>query len=235
MTLFGKILVVVNLVFSLVLFGWAFGVYTQRIDWSNKKGTKGPEDRGELAKRQETYNELWRALDPAEKRQKLAAGTLGNLEGERNVDRPLHKQRLEQLRTLATDMDPAQSASIQDGKVVMAPADFKDRDNKGPRSLAYYERELTVKSGLINDEMTAFENLVKQDNDLLNQLVGEKGLRERLFREVRVKQARIVAEQEALQPVLTRTLVESDDLLRRQRQLQERVAELTGVEDAGKR
>jgi hypothetical protein len=234
MTLFGKILVGVNLVFSIVLFGWALGIYTQRIDWSTKKG-KGPEDRGELAKRQETYARLWSALEPAERRQKLAGDALAKLEAQRPSDRALYAQKLEHLRSKAAENDPAQSVSIQGGSLVWGPAPFKDRDNKGPRSLAFYERELTAKYGLILDEMKNYEELVKQDNDLLTKLIGPKGLREQLFNETRVKQQRIKAEQEGLEPILYNTLVESDLLLRRQRQLTERLAELTGVDSAGKR
>jgi hypothetical protein len=230
MTLFGKILVGLNLVLSLVLFGWALGVYTQRIDWSNKKG-KGPEDRGELAKRQETYTGLWNALDPAEKRQQLAGENLAKLEAEREVDRLVHKQGLEHLRTLASDDKPAQSASIQDDRVVMSPAP-KDWENKGPRSLAYYEGELKSKYDKIAEEMDRFNKAVEDDKKLVDELIK---MREQLFKELRVKQFRIKAEQEALEPILNRTLVQSEDLLRRQRQLKERVAELTGVDAAGKR
>ena len=57
MTLFGKVLVLVNLGLSVAMAAWAIGVYTQRIDWSTNKGTadKAP---GELVKRQERLRQL---------------------------------------------------------------------------------------------------------------------------------------------------------------------------------
>src|SRR5947209_3294684 len=57
MTKLAKTLVLVNLILSLVLATWAFGVFSQRIDWGKKPATA---DRaaGELVKRLEEIDRL---------------------------------------------------------------------------------------------------------------------------------------------------------------------------------
>src|SRR5262249_43578676 len=57
MTQLAKILVFVNFVLSLIFATWAFGVYSQRIDWG-KKPAAVDRQAGELAKRLEEVDRL---------------------------------------------------------------------------------------------------------------------------------------------------------------------------------
>src|SRR5437588_3739135 len=75
MTMFGKILVLVNVAFSVAMAAWALGIYTQRIDYSTPKAT-AERQAGEIAQRQEQIKQLQallRGADAADPKDKAAA------------------------------------------------------------------------------------------------------------------------------------------------------------------
>src|SRR5262245_33562102 len=84
MTLFGKILVFVNLALSFVMLAWALGVYTGSTDWATPKAT--PEKaQGELFKLRDRIAPqgafgLWDTVKQAEARWKTANANLAAVE-----------------------------------------------------------------------------------------------------------------------------------------------------------
>jgi Na+-transporting methylmalonyl-CoA/oxaloacetate decarboxylase gamma subunit len=71
MTKFGKILVFVNLTFSLALMVWAMSAFIHRTDWSNNPAKDGQPE-GELVKRQARARAAWVPLPDAERDWRLA-------------------------------------------------------------------------------------------------------------------------------------------------------------------
>jgi hypothetical protein len=113
MTLFGKILVILNLVLSLFLATWALGVYTQRIDWHSKGG--GPDKiQGEIPKQRDRIDQLWRTLQTAEARWKTANAVAWVPQKQRG---PLAKWYAAQLATLETGNNPVKTIVYKDGRL----------------------------------------------------------------------------------------------------------------------
>ena len=68
MTLFGKILVLLNLALALMLAAWSFNIYTNGIDWTDHKDTKTtPPRMGQFAVRAAKLDELWKGAPPVQK------------------------------------------------------------------------------------------------------------------------------------------------------------------------
>ena len=63
MTLLGKLLVVFNLAFALMLAAWSFSIYANGIDWTVPKDAKSePPKLGEFAIRAAKLDELWKGV-----------------------------------------------------------------------------------------------------------------------------------------------------------------------------
>jgi hypothetical protein len=222
----GKVLVFVNLVLAIGMAGWAFGVYTGRIDWSNKP------PRGELAKRQATVKELWTTLSSAEGRQRASLRTLQTLEALAPVHQAFYKAEMDHLQSGANAGSPARTVAHQNGQMVfnqngtpqMVPA--KDKNGQPLLSVTHYETELKNTRDATAEAIKLYQKLVDQDTKIVERIVGDKGLRQQLFDEEQVKQARVRQEIEDLKPVYVNVLVESQLLDKRQKALEKRVKEL---------
>ena len=222
----GKVLVFVNLVLAIGVAGWSFGLYTGRIDWSNKP------PRGELAKRQATVKEMWNTLASAEGRQRASLRTLQTLEALGPVHQAFYKAEMDHLQSGANAASPARMVAYQNGRIAinqngtpqMVPA--KDKNGQPLLSVAHYETELKNTRDATAEAIKRYQDLVKEDTRLLELIVGEKGLRQQLFNEEQVKQARIKEEIEDLKPVYVNVLVESQLLLKRQKALRARLEQL---------
>ncbi len=228
-TRLGKILVFVNLVIALGMGVWAFGLYSGRIEWTSTKPGKG-----ELAKRQATLKELQTALAGAEDRSRIAHANLHFLEVRRPRDQKFFADHLTFLQSGATAQNPAvmvayQNGQIlleQDGRVRMIPAPYKDKGGQPIQSLAFYEKEQKTLQANLVEAIDQYQKLVSEDVRLTNLIVGGKGLRQQLFDEEDVKQARIKQEMDDLKPVYINAVAESQLLLQRQKALQARKKEL---------
>jgi len=223
----GKVLVFVNLVLAIGVAGWSFGLYTGSIDWSNKP------PRGELTKRQATVKELWNTLASAEGRQRASLRTLQTLEALGPVNQAFYKAEMDHLQSGANAASPARTVVYQNGRMVIpnpngppqtVPA--KDKNGQPLLSVTHYETELKNTRDATAEAIKRYQDLVKEDTRLLELIVGEKGLRQQLFNEEQVKQARIKQEIEDLKPVYVNVLVESQLLDKRRKELEKRLEEL---------
>jgi hypothetical protein len=255
MTLFGKILVFLNLVVSVLMATWALGIYTQRIDWNGKGGPDKPP--GEVPKRQERIIQLWRSLQTAETRWKTAwqaawvpqqqrgpllkwyEAQLKTLDtGDAVIKLPVYKDAEGKLKTLDTGGPPAGGRLVlvpdkTTGLIVPVMEESKERSF---RSLEVYLRELQTTEKAIEVEVAKSKQAILEDTDLTIKLAGDlqaggkiKGLRQRLAEE-KMKQERVRAEQEMLKPLLVNSEVESELLLDRSVQLKKRIKELEALE-----
>jgi hypothetical protein len=242
MTLFGKILVVLNLLLGVLLLSWALGVYTQRIDWHSKGG--GPDKpMGEIAKRKERVEQLWRALQGAEARWQPAWATAWVPQQQRAKLDQWYKT---QLATLDAGQAPVKWPVYKDGRLVIVTdkaeslfvpllEEGKDRAGQPLRSLEVYKQEIEATQKGIQVELEKLLKAQKEDAELTLKLGGDlesggkiKGMRHRLHEE-KVKQERVEAEVKILSPLLVNSEVEGELLQKRHDQLLRRIAELESL------
>jgi len=114
-TLFGKVLVMLNLGLSVAMAAWAMGVYTQRIDWSTTKGSadKSP---GELVKRQDRLRELADTHGFATLRWRDAVTRITAAE-KRRADAQLWYAA--ELKKLDVGMGPVKAVVYKNGQIVV--------------------------------------------------------------------------------------------------------------------
>src|SRR5262245_33671489 len=130
MTLLGKLLAMLTAVVSVAMMIWSISLYTNRINWSDKKA--GPaEPEGELAKRKTRLDQAYKALPAPETTWRDARIDMLVLESRRPGDRKWYGEQLEYLRTGATKANPAVAVVMNaenlpelgaDGRPKMAPA-----------------------------------------------------------------------------------------------------------------
>jgi hypothetical protein len=238
MTQFGKILVFVNLAFSVFLAALAIGLYVNRVDWSSPSAT--PErDMGMVAKGRERINQLWGQAAASEERWNAARLLLAARENQREANSAWYRQELEKPET---SNQPLQAVDFENGLVKLDPKNYgrpllkaaQDLAGQPLKSKVVYEGELKAVRKEIQDLMLAYERLGKDYEELTLQLngtfnvqtqKGDKGLRQRLFDE-QLKFRDLLAEQKDIQGMETKLQVDDYILLKRNRQLKARVEEL---------
>src|SRR5258707_6340625 len=114
MTQFGKILICVNLVFSVLLAAWALGVYTNRVDWANQKASA--EQPTEIKKRQARVDEAQKARAWAEPRLRDNYNFLLATENQRRTNAVWYDQQIQSLRNGQGNM---KTIDYQMGKFVL--------------------------------------------------------------------------------------------------------------------
>jgi hypothetical protein len=253
MTKTGKILVVLNLALSVCMASWAFGVWSNRIDFSDTKAT-AEQPGGEFAQRAVQIDALWATVPPAEQAWKTARADLLERESRRLADRGWFEDELSHIRTKADPKDrdhPCRTvkyAAANDdppgarkGEVVLDPATDRPalenaNDRAGNRlwSLRYYAEK---EQGILRDMEAAqkdHEKQIKEAVALTERIVGTKeptktkGLQQRLLDE-RKKRDDVVAEEELIQPQLINAVVESELILKRRKALELRIEELNKI------
>jgi hypothetical protein len=233
MTKLGKILVFVNLAFGMALFAWALGIYTNRIDFSNTKGGAGKTE-GELTKRADRIKQTVENLNNyAQPRWIAARNALKVAEDVRVANQNFY---VVQLKNLEDGQPPLLTPVYVNGDLQRAPTglprmeDSKLVDsNNGPlKSLKFYGEEMGATQKKIDQEIATIRTLIEQERKLTEELSGPDGnggYRGQVDRE-KVREQRIHEETRDLRPLIVNTLVESELLLKRQRQLTARVKEL---------
>jgi len=232
MTLFGKILVLFNLGFSFLLAMWALSAYVNRVDWTDT-AAKGNQPPGELVRLKAQLADLGTALRPAEAAWRQARYSLAVQESRRGTDRLWYVAQLEHLRSGNAAAQPILGVVFINGVVANDPRD-PDRPQMGPVTDRFGKPLLSLGAYLQNEEaarreldtvLTQYQQLIEEDQRLTRLLLGPKGLQQRLINE-RAKRAEVVKEAEQIRPLLVNTVVDSELVLNRRRQLQERVREL---------
>jgi hypothetical protein len=243
MTALGKLLVLFNLAFSLLLAAWAFGVYSNRIDFSDKKAT-ADQTAGEFQKRDEELKDLYPRVAPAEYAWRTARADIQAQEARRLDDRAWYLAELAHVRTKATPADPVRivvyadqddpKLGVRKGQVALDPTTQRPRmapavrDGKGVPSLAAFDAEEKRTLDSLEAVQNKFEAQVKEATALTERMIGPKGLIQRLIDE-RQKRDDVVAEQKLVKPLLINGVVDGELIVKRHRALQKRVDELKGT------
>jgi hypothetical protein len=251
MTRFGKILVFINLVLSLLFAGAAIAVVNHRVNWPGTAKGATPDQVEGLVKQKQAEIKKWEeGAQNGLARYEEAIAALPTLE----ADRPLRqKWYADQLAFLAEGkpLKDAQDKPVKDTKVSRLV--YKDGqlelDNKGYPKLEPVTTRLKdglqpipqmvrIKADLedlIQKEMDKVANAIKEEKRLTVEIDGEegkegkdKGYRDLLAEEVLVEK-QIQAELEYLRPLRYNRQVEAELLLKRQGSLKARLQELEKI------
>jgi hypothetical protein len=243
-TTIGRILLFVNLGLSLLFAFWGFGIYSQQINWTDKKLG---EREGEYAKRAqeiERYKGEKGARALAESRWDAASKALREEETKRPIYDNWYAEQLERLRIGEKDKRPASVSAL-----VFAGGELQLDANGLPRLGPVIDAAKKPIAGLqdiqhlnqvnakaqediknVTDEINA---LVKQEQDLTARLGDgkEKGLRFQLAEELQAGD-NSQAEQKYIKTPLYNALVEAQSLADRRKVLEARLKELKGAKVA---
>lgn len=249
MTIFGKVLVFINVAISLMMATWAMAVYTNRVDWSNV-AAKEAEGRpaGLLKERQDQVRQLWGQYVPAARSQAAAQGQLAYQEPLRAGDRDFYAQEMYHLWAGATKAKPARAVVFEGGRVALVPDPKRPADKTPDRpkmeaakdlagnpllSLSAYIVAETKALTDLEAALTATAKFIDEDKKLTAKIIGPTGLQQRLVDE-RGKRAEVIEEQKLVRPLLINTYVDSELILKRTKALEARVKELMAVKVAGR-
>jgi hypothetical protein len=254
MTKLGKALVLFNLAVSLLLASWAFSLYANGIDWSDRKGKTPGEAGGEYAKYEAQLDELWKGIPPAQanwldERQKVL-NEEARLAGERtwydaemkhlyftaNAANPIgeialaakddDKNNIKKGQILLDDKGHPQLVPLRDsaGNPLLALAAYIKKDDDVLRSL----EEVNKKHQAQIEEANRLTDLIIGDDK-----TGRRGLYRRYLDE-KAKDEDVLAEQKLVRPQLINTVVEAELILKRKNQLEKRIEELKKIHVASK-
>jgi hypothetical protein len=227
-TTLGKVLVCATFVFSVLILGWALMFYVNRIDWTAK---------GELKKRQDRVKELDGALGIAQARYQSARQLLLARERQRPLDNAWYANQLKAVEFGAQGNREAPvlavRASDQGVRPVPDPANMNrpvmvkatTRQGRDLLCITWYNDRLAQTRKTLESEHKALQETVAEDTRLTQELVGDKGLRQRIFDE-KSKKGAVEAELEGLKAPQFNSLVEMELLAQRREQLERRVEEL---------
>jgi hypothetical protein len=243
MTLFGKILVLLNVTVALLMAAWAVGVYTQHVHWGLEKSVQQSEfELNELRDRLTPGAKgigLYDNLNTAEARWKTASPVFQAMEPLRAKNQTWFKAQLDELKTSAK---PVKMPSYKAGQVEFDPKNFglpvmveaTDKGGKPVTGLDPYKKEYDDKQAAIKAAMDELHKLIAEDEALTKKIGGPNGLRVQLDQEADKKQ-RVLAEQDYLKPLLVNSLVDGELLQKRRADLEARVKELRAVPVASSR
>ena len=243
-TMAGKIALFANLALSLMFACWGFGIYSQHVNWTDKKIG---EREGEYAIRTAEIKQLQAVRGPVEARwqaalkgPEVAGRSLGGIlamEASRPTKLTWYKQQLEILRTgdatqkiLAIDFDQGRIRLNPPvtGLPVMKPV--TDQANKPLTGLASLQtlNETYNRTQQEIVRVTVEINKLIDEEKLLTEQLGDgktQGLHFDLAQQ-QLAERRSLNEQEYLQPLLYNSMVEQQSLEDRQRVLEARKKKL---------
>jgi hypothetical protein len=246
MTRFGKILVLLNLTLSLMLAAWAFNVYANSIDWSDKKDKGIPV--GMFAIHGARLEEAWKGVVPAQSSWQRQRGRLGNVQMRLLQERAWYDQELRhiyvgkskdkpigQVAIAAKDDD---NTGIKRGQILLDDQGFPKMepilDLAGKplqlKSLAEYNQDQDKLLNELAEVMRTHEKQIDEANRLTDLIIGDKdkglrGLQQRINDE-KDKDAEVLAERKLVEPLLINTVVEAQLINKRHQQLEKRIEEL---------
>ncbi len=161
MAKFGKILVFVNLMFSLMLMIWAMNGYVHRIDWTDNpakpKEGGGMTPEGELVKRSKNVKAAWLPMPESERDWRLARNNLETLEKQRRVTRQWYEAQLALLEKDPNPKEPKGLSKIDlvNGRPVLAPPPNPDDNVLRLKMIPAEERTVTRKIMNLPHPLTA--------------------------------------------------------------------------------
>ncbi len=257
MTRFGRVLVLLNLALSLILAAWSFNIYTNGIDWTDRKDTKTtPPRMGRFAVNAARLDELWKGVPAVQKDWLDGRAALAKEEKSLADERVWYDKEIRHVLVgpaknkgvldvaIATQDDP--NTGVKRGQVLLdengLPQLAPIRDPAGNPlqllSLAEYNKQ---EEGILND----IEKIVEQQtaniveaSRLTDRIIGDKaksvrGLQQRINDE-QAKNADLLAEIKLVEPQLINTLVEAQLVNKRHAQMERRITELKKTKVASK-
>lgn len=216
----GRILVYVTLVLGFGMAVWSWGLYSSKVDYKTQQ-----------EKRKGVINDLWKQLAGAEERQRTTLAALRTSEARRPMHQAFYAAQLEHLRTTANAANPIHGFTglrNPEGLPVQDPAPLMSAGGQPLQSMTVYQDALKNVQTETLASISQYQQFVQDDVKLVDQIIGENGLRQKIFEEEDVKQARIKQEIEDLKPLYVNVLVEGQLLQKRQNALQVRIEELKG-------
>jgi hypothetical protein len=245
MTLVGKLFVMVNVFLSLGMMALGIGLYTTRINWTDKETAGEPP--AEMKKRKDRLAAQFSTLATAAARQANAEKLLVAVEDQRRRNEAWYNAELFHIQYTASEQQPARTAVLQGGvtvpggpnnpaPILMENAVERSDGKTGPpdvlRSSAAYRDDLEKIDGKIKEAMAQLsaENKKAEEKGavLVNKEVNKEikpGLRQ-LVEDEQNKGDRVLAEQNRLRPLLVNAYVEIQLLAKRHEQLEKQVEAL---------
>ena len=253
MTLFGKILVLLNLALALMLAAWSFNVYANGVDWTDRKDAKStPPRMGEFAVRAAKLDELWKNVAPAQKdwldqRDVLAKEERRLAEERVWYDKELHyvlfgpAKNKNVLNVATADKPDAKNGQIlldEQGYPQLVPIRDPNGNALQLQSLAEYNRDDETVLKDIEAQIAAHAANISESNALTDKIIGDKakgirGLQQRIYDE-QAKNAEVLAESKLIEPQFINTMVEAQLVNKRHDQMTKRIEELKKTKVASK-
>jgi hypothetical protein len=237
LTLAGKIALFANLALSLMFAFWGFGIYSQRVNWTDKKIG---EREGEYAIRAAQIKQLQDSRQRVDRRWQESTQGLVRLEDLRPVKQAWYKKQTEILKTgdanqKIMDIDFNQGQIKIDPKtglpMMKVVTDQTNKPIPGLGSLpvlndAYGRRQLAIVA--VTEEI---KKLIEEEEKLRTEQLGDgkvRGLRFDLAQQ-QLAEKQSLDEQEYLQPLLYNSMVEQQSLEERHKVLEDRLKQASSV------
>lgn len=236
LTTVGKIALFANLALSLMFAFWGFGIYSQRINWTN---TKLGERDGEYTKRDAQIKRLNDARARVEARWLAALKSPGGvlaLEAVRPTKQDWYRKQLEVLRTGGAN-ERLGRIEFEQGRIKIDPKTglpvmsvLADETKQPIPSLQVLNDTYTRVQRDVVAATEQIEKLEREEQELTQQLGDGKvaGLHFDLAQQQLVEK-HALDEQEYLQPLLYNSMVEQQSLENRQKALEDRVKRLQAL------
>jgi hypothetical protein len=255
MTLLGKLLVVFNLGFALMLAAWSFSLYSNGVDWTDTKTNGVPT--GQFAIRAAKLDELWKGVAPVQKDLQEARNKLAREESHLADERVWYDKEIQYVLTgdtakgggikgiMIAPKDDAQN-KVQKGMMMLDQQELPQMEppldpNGNPlqlKSLREYNDDDDALLKSLKDVMAQNEKEIEDANRLTDLIIGDKAKGDRGFQQrisdEKVKNADVLAELKLVEPQLINTLVEGQLVSQRHAQMKKRVEELKKPKVASK-
>ncbi|MHB1426232.1 MAG: hypothetical protein ACYC3I_23960 [Gemmataceae bacterium] len=257
MTLFGKLLVIFNLAFAVLLAAFSYSIYVNGVDWTDSK-SKGPPPvpTGQFAIRAVKIDELWKGLPPAQADWARERARLLREETSLADDRGWYDKEIryvlagpaknKPLSEVAFAAKDDANTGVRKGQVLLDdrghPQMVPVRDSAGAplqlQSLAEYNVQDVGILNSLAQIMAAHAMQIAQSNEYTDKIIGDKakgirGLQERIYDE-QAKNAAMLAELSQVEPLVINTMVEAQLINKRHDQMVKRIEELKKIKVASK-
>jgi len=237
--LLGKTLLFIHLGMSLVLMTIAFGLYTNRIDWTSN-AAKPDQAAGLLAQRDEEYKSVTgNALRPADTRYHNQQVKLETQEQRRPGEQVWYVAEKEHLATKAAEGNFCRRVKRDAGQrptprtptkedpsylEMEKPKDLNGND-VDLQSLIAYERKCQKALDDVKTELAKIIEAAKADEEITKLLSGDKGVHNRM-RDEKIKKDLAVLEYRDLRPDWINATIELSNIEILRARLTDRIDEL---------
>jgi hypothetical protein len=254
MTLLGKLLLLFNLAFGLLLATWAFNFYANGIDWTDRADKGVPV--GEFAIRAAKLEELWKGAAPAQAEWLTERGQLSKTENRLVTERVWYDKEIRYVwfgpakgkgvfEVASADKDDPKTG-VKKGQILLDdegnPKLKQPLDAKGNPllllSLAEYNKEDDDTLQMLKDVIAKHVKQIDEAIKWTDLIIGDKakgirGYHDRIADE-QAKNVELLAEIKLVRPRYINTMVEAQLINKRHEQMIKRVEELKKLKVASK-